>query len=189
MKSKLGLAGMLACALTTWAVVAAGEGPAAKPCCVDEAAVLAGEKKPAAEPFDILKSLVGKWVDGGPEATDKATVKSEFRVTAGGSVLIETMMPGTKMEMINMYTRDGDDIFLVHYCAIGNQPRMKLVSHDNGVLKFEVVSVGNLKSEDAPYMSGLELTIAGGNIVQNWSNTVKGKVESHASFQLARKAD
>jgi hypothetical protein len=46
--------------------------------------------------------------------------------SAGGSVVMETMMAGTDYEMINMYHLDGDDLVLTHYCAGGNQPTMRL---------------------------------------------------------------
>ena len=48
-----------------------------------------------------------------------------IRVTAAGSAVHETLFPGQAHEMISMYYLDGADLVMTHYCALGNQPRMK----------------------------------------------------------------
>ena len=50
----------------------------------------------------------------------------DFKISAAGTVVMETMGPGSEHEMINMYHLDGDDLVLTHYCAGGNQPTMRL---------------------------------------------------------------
>jgi len=82
--------------------------------------------KPAPHPgLERLKKLAGTWVaadkDGKP--TDK--IVSVVKVTAAGSAVHETLFPGSPMEMISVYHRDGADLVMTHYCALGNQPRMK----------------------------------------------------------------
>lgn len=109
----------------------------------------------------------------------------EFRVTATGSAVVETMFPGTPHEMTNMYSMDGADLYMVHYCGLGNQPRMKLISND-GSLKFVAVSVANKPDPDSQYMHSLELTIGEGKLKETWGHMDKGKVESHATFELGR---
>ena len=52
-------------------------------------------------------------------------VVSTYRVTAAGSAVMEVLFPGTDHEMVTVYHQDGDDLILTHYCAAGNQPRMK----------------------------------------------------------------
>ena len=73
--------------------------------------------------FDRLKTLEGTWNlpehDGHPAST------VTYRLTGKGSALMETMMPGTDHEMISMYHLDHDDLILTHFCAAGNQPRLK----------------------------------------------------------------
>lgn len=83
--------------------------------------------------LDQLKSLEGTWTGsaaGEGEAEAKAEGMAEvvhrFEVSAGGTVVMETMSPDSAFEMINMYHVDGDDLVLTHYCAGGNQPRMRL---------------------------------------------------------------
>lgn len=87
----------------------------------------------AASVFEHLKSLEGTWT-GTPEGKGEAEAEAEampdtvheFEVSAGGTVVMETMAPDSDHEMINMYHVDGDDLVLTHYCAGGNQPQMRL---------------------------------------------------------------
>ena len=73
----------------------------------------------------------GKWDGGssahlrpGPLAAGDQVV-SVIKVTAGGSVVHETLFPGQPHEMVSVYTVDGPDLIMTHYCVLGNQPRMK----------------------------------------------------------------
>lgn len=75
--------------------------------------------------LEKLKKLAGTWVaaDKDGKATDQ--VVSVIRVTAAGSTVHETLFPGQPMEMISLYHLDKGELVMTHYCALGNQPRMK----------------------------------------------------------------
>ena len=78
---------------------------------------------PALERF---RALAGEWVaaeDG--EMVTKGDLVARYRVTAGGSAVIETLFPGTPHEMVTVYHGDGQDLVLTHYCLEGNQPKMR----------------------------------------------------------------
>jgi len=87
------------------------------------------DDKPVAKPtnagFEKLKKLEGTWMvaDKNGKATDE--VASIVKVTAGGSAIQETQFPGQPHEMLSVYTVDGNDLTMTHYCVLGNQPRMK----------------------------------------------------------------
>jgi len=49
-----------------------------------------------------------------------------YRLASGGSVVEETLFPGTPHEMISMYHVVDGELVLTHYCAMANQPRMRL---------------------------------------------------------------
>ena len=53
-------------------------------------------------------------------------VVSVFKLTGGGSAVQETIFPGAAHEMVSVYHADGKDVVMTHYCALGNQPKMKL---------------------------------------------------------------
>jgi len=85
---------------------------------------------PKAQPphpaFEKLKGMAGTWVEADKDGKPTAKVVSVVKVTAGGSTVHETAFPGTDMEMVSVYHRDGADVVMTHYCMLGNQPRLKL---------------------------------------------------------------
>jgi hypothetical protein len=93
------------------------------------AAGVCGEDKPAKSSADAnmerLKKLAGTWVLADKDGKPTGQIVSVVKVTAAGSAVEETLYPGQAMEMVSIYHRDGADLVMTHYCALGNQPRMK----------------------------------------------------------------
>ncbi|MGZ5476121.1 MAG: hypothetical protein ACXW29_07070 [Thermoanaerobaculia bacterium] len=93
----------------------------------------------ATEAFARLKSLAGKW-EGRVMTPDGPPATVDYRLSGGGTVVIETLFPGSPHEMITMYTVDGNHLIASHYCIMGNQPTMKLdlaaSTADNLVFSF-----------------------------------------------------
>ena len=87
-------------------------------------------------PFDQLKKLQGEWIDLDGVVGPKGAVLATYRLTGGGTAVIETMFPGSNHEMTTVYHRDGKDIALTHYCSGGTQPRMRASSPSGNVLTF-----------------------------------------------------
>ena len=146
----------------------------------------AGDKEVARNTaWEALKTLEGTWAMNHP-GPDGKIGELVFKSTGNGSVVTETMFPGSKHEMVNMYHMDNDRLIMTHYCAMGVQPRMKLVGHENGVLKFEFVDITNAKPNEG-YMSGLEMTINGEQLIEKWSYTKDGKVGEATEFELTKK--
>ena len=85
----------------------------------------AGEKAGSQPALERMKKLAGTWVAVGEDGKPTEQVVSVIKVTAAGSAVHETLFPGQPHEMVSVYTRDGDDQMMTHYCALGNQPRMK----------------------------------------------------------------
>ena len=82
-----------------------------------------GAKAPG---LDHIKKLVGNWVAADKDGKPTDQVVSVFKLTGAGSAVHETIMPGTGHEMVSVYHVDGKDVVMTHYCALGNQPKMKL---------------------------------------------------------------
>ena len=85
--------------------------------------------------FEAMKKLNGRWEAVTP--MEGMSPVCEFKVIAGGSTIVETMFPGSTHEMINTYTINGDSIVATHYCALGNQPHMKLVGGSDTDFLFD----------------------------------------------------
>ena len=62
--------------------------------------------------------------------------------------------------MVSVYTADGPDLAMTHYCMLGNQPRMKANSKSLAAnkLNFEFVGGGNLDPKKDKHMHGATLT-------------------------------
>jgi hypothetical protein len=164
-------------ALTVMALLAA---PAAR----------AGEgKSAAAERLEKLKALAGTWTGKagptGAAATQDTTVT--WKVTGGGSAVVETIDPGTPHEMITVYHLDGPNLVLTHYCAAGNQPTMRAAtSGDPRTIAFDFVSGTNMKSADM-HMHSARITFAGEDRIDTeWTSWQGGKPAHAMKFVLAR---
>lgn len=97
----------------------------------------------AAEAFRSLSGLVGRW-EG--QFADGRTHSVTYRLTAGGTVLVETWTLGPDRESMTLYHRDGDRLLATHYCPQGNQPRLVLVdAGDPEKLSFTFLDGTNLQ--------------------------------------------
>ncbi len=135
--------------------------------------------------IDRVKSLAGTWdcdVDG-----QKSTCV--YQVSSNGSAVREVMFPGSGHEMTNMYTMDGPDLLVTHYCGVGNQPHMKAAAGDPNRIEFKCCGVSNLTSPGQMYMGGLTITfIDADHVRQDWKSFEGGKPGKHmASFELVRR--
>ena len=133
-----------------------------------------GDAKPTTNAaFEKLKGLAGTWSANMIEKDGELTTV-EYRVTAGGSVVMETMFAGQPHEMINMYSVDGDALIATHYCSGQNQPVLKLnaakSTADQLVFDFLKVTGTNTKS----YINGVQLNFSkDGKVEEVWSSTEK----------------
>lgn len=95
--------------------------------------------------FERMKKLVGTWVAADEEGKPTDQVVSVIRLTAAGSAIHETLFPGQDHEMVSVYTADGSDVVMTHYCMLGNQPQMKATTKSLGdQLHFEFAGGTNL---------------------------------------------
>ena len=76
-----------------------------------------------------MKALEGNWTvtEKTTEGISKTTT-IQYKITSGGTAVTETIDPGTSHEMITVYHDKAGKLTLNHYCMLGNQPEMELVS-------------------------------------------------------------
>jgi hypothetical protein len=153
-------------------------------------ASLAAHAQSGAQPsFDSIKALAGNW-EGKGQMSDPVQVS--FRVTSGGTAVMSEIvshMNGKAEDMITMFNMDGDRLLLTHYCAAGNQPRMKAsASADGKTLTFDFIDATNLSSSDAPHMHRVVFNFIDGNHhTEEWHFAVGGK-EMVETFDLQKKS-
>ena len=147
-----------------------------------------GSAHPALE---RLKKLAGEWVALDDKGRPTHQVVSVFQVTAGGSAVHETIFPGAPHEMVSVYHADGKDLVLTHYCAIGNQPRMRLdPTGTPNELKFVFAGGTNLDPAKDMHMHEGSITLIDDDHIEwTWCGYNNGKpADDHkVSMKLARK--
>jgi hypothetical protein len=142
--------------------------------------------------FARLKDLTGTWkndVSGHGEEHRSSDNKVNYRLTGAGSALVETDFPGTDHEMISVYHLDGADLRLTHYCAAGNQPRLKLdrahSTKDKLVFVFDGGS--NLDPAKDMHIHGMTMVFEkDGKIDNAWEGYTNGKSTGFTHFKLSR---
>lgn len=141
------------------------------------------EKKPHPG-LERLKKLVGTW-EAETKEMGKTTVT--YRLIAGGSTVMETIMPGTDHEMVTMYHMDGEDLVLTHYCVIGNQPRMKAAKDSKeGTIDFKCGG-GTLKCAAETHMHSAFFTFKEDDrFTAEWSLMKDGKIDHSMKFEYVR---
>ena len=115
------------------------------------AAAFAVDEKTAPSPvFERLKTLVGDW-----EAKDKQgnVITNSYRLTSGGSVLMQTTVVPHEGEMVTMFHRDGQAVIGTHYCIARNQPRYTIEpGGDPKVLNLKFKDATNLATPQSGHM-------------------------------------
>lgn len=128
--------------------------------------------------LERLKPLVGNW-----ETTLRGQkVRTTFSMHAGGSALVEDLMPDSEA-MVNVIHADGDNLLFTHYCGGGNQPRYRATKFEGNSIAFSFLDGTNI-GED--YMSGVTLTLKDSDhLVETWKDMSHGK-ETTFAFEFTR---
>ena len=148
-----------------------------------------GEYK-GSKDFERLKQILGVWegTTSMDEDREDQKVTVEYKLTSGGSAIVETLFPGTPHEMVSVYyDRDGS-LAMTHYCMLGNHPQMALKRVDDKNMTFELTNNSHIKVETEPHMHGMTIAfVDDNNIVESWKYYENGKTKETAIFRLTRK--
>lgn len=143
---------------------------------------------PAAARFDQLKRLVGEWQGTAKHGTSEFQTTVSYKLTSGGKTLMETQFGGTDHEMVTMYHLDGDNLVLTHYCAAGNQPRMKAEPGTAEKIVFKFLDGTNLDPAKDMHMHDATIVLVDDDHIQSeWVSFAKGKAIGSAKFDMKRK--
>lgn len=139
-------------------------------------------------PFERVKELVGTW-QGNKQALDgQETITVEYALTSRGTAVIERMFPGTPKEMVSIYAQDGHEIVMTHYCALGNQPRMRTGSPVTGnSLILSYIDGTGMRSLQDKHMHELTLTFVDDRHMKHeWTIFEHGRKQVTHTFAFAR---
>jgi hypothetical protein len=139
--------------------------------------------------FEQMKKLVGKW-SGKASHGDGKTVDTSvtYKLTGAGATLMETLFCESPHEMVTMYHLDGDKLLLTHYCAAGNQPRMKAQPSDNPkIIVFKFLDGTNLDAGRDFHMHNAEIQFLSDDHIRTmWVSYKDGQPAGKALFDLKR---
>jgi hypothetical protein len=148
-----------------------------------------GAKNEEPNKFDLMKRLVGEWMQVGDDGKPTDVMVLRSRLTAGGSAILEEIFPDTEHEMVTVYHADGDQVLLTHFCMLGNAPRMKLQQDSTKeVWKFTCDGQGsNMVETDMHMHQGILTWKDEDHFVSSWSTLANGEVGEPVTFSLVRK--
>ena len=137
--------------------------------------------------FERMKELVGAWDGTSNMSKEGAKVRIEYRLSSGGSSVVETLFPGTPHEMVSVYFDNKGQLTMTHYCALRNQPRMKLQKADAQNMSFMFTGGTNIDPKKDIYMRSLTITFVDKNhIIEKWTSFEAGKEKEISVFELSR---
>jgi hypothetical protein len=125
--------------------------------------------------LETMKKLAGTWLLVDKDGKPTTEIASIIKVTAGGTVVHETLFPGQPHEMVSVYVADGSDLIMTHYCVLGNQPRMKAdpKSPANQIV-WRFVGGTNLDPKKDKHMHEATMTLVDENHIEvngiGWEN-------------------
>lgn len=150
------------------------------------------QQSKAAAALARLRSLAGAWDVEAEISKEKVENKDNhpviYRVIASDSAVVETLLPGSPMEMETIFHLDGERLICTHYCAAGNQPRMVASTITPEVLEFTFLDATNLANPQAMHMGKLHMEFKDkDHMVNTWTSYENGKETDHAVFKLTRR--
>ena len=104
---------------------------------------------------ELQRALVGTWK---ATAQDNRTFLRAYRLVSNGTALVETFTSSASgKETLSVYHRDGGTLMLTHYCAQGNQARLKAVTATRTKVVFTFLDATSVAAEQDVMQ---ELTLA-----------------------------
>ena len=94
----------------------------------------------------LTHALLGTWTMA---TKSGAPFIVSYKLISNGSALVEDWGVGSSHETESVFHPDHVDIVLTHYCAQGNQPRLRAVRATGDTFVFRVVDVTNRASDQA----------------------------------------
>lgn len=138
--------------------------------------------------FERMKQLVGTWEGTTDMDKEGKKVRVEYRLTSGGSALVETLFPGEAEEMVSVYHDRKGKLAMTHYCMLRNQPLMTLKKADPQTIELVFARKGNsIDPAREKHMHAVRIEFTDNDhIIQKWTTYEKGKDKGGVTIKLTR---
>ena len=138
--------------------------------------------------LERIKQLAGRWEGTSQETGKEAQPASvEYKVTSGGSAVVETLFPGTPHEMVSVYHDERGKVAMTHYCMLGNHPELALTKASDKELDFSLGEDSDIDSAKEQHMHALALMQSDSDhLSQVWTCYEDGKASKQITISLSR---
>lgn len=134
--------------------------------------------------FERLAALEGDWVGAGPPDTP-GPMTVNYRVTGGGSAVVETLFVGTPDEMVTVFAVEDGELVLTHYCSLGNQPRMRAQPMQGDVLDFHFIGGANIDPAIDMHLHDARFEfVSNDELITQWTGWSGGRPDAEHAASL-----
>jgi hypothetical protein len=110
--------------------------------------------------FKKLQSTAGSWKPVDPKSASQTAFRISYKSISRNSALVETFGNPAGAVTETVYHLDGDSLMATHYCAQGNQPRLRLQKDSTAnMLHFAFFDATNLKNETDSHLVEMRFTL------------------------------
>ncbi len=103
--------------------------------------------------FNGLEAIEGNWKLVKATSEQEQNFRLRYHFIARNSALVEVYGDPAKQTTETIFHRDGAELLATHYCARGNQPRLKAsAQQDTKRLQFNFLDITNLNNKKDPHM-------------------------------------
>ena len=133
--------------------------------------------------FERLKSLVGTWRGAW---SDGRSVGLTYRLSAGGTVVVENWALSPTRESLTLYHMDKGALLATHYCPQGNQPRLRLTDVAADRMSFVFRDVTDLEPPTESHQHAFSLRFDGPNRIARRETYRSGKTDETDTVAFQR---
>lgn len=138
-----------------------------------------GHKKPyvGLKAFERMKQLEGNWEGSMQMGEQTMKMKASYKLTSGGSTLVETTHEGAPHEMVSVYhDNKKKKMVMTHYCSEQNQPKLILAAMDNNKLSLDLASDSDIDVANEKHIHSVVFHFNGADkMTQTWTSYAAGK--------------
>jgi len=140
------------------------------------------------EAFERMKKLVGSWEAHMKMGEQTMSMKASYKLTSGGSVLIETTHEGTPHEMVSVYhDNKKKELVMTHYCAEHNQPKLILKGINNDKLTMDLSPDSDIDPAKETHIHSVSIQFDGDDKMNHeWTSHKNGKKDMVVNMAFNR---
>ncbi|GGY84416.1 hypothetical protein GCM10011613_31680 [Cellvibrio zantedeschiae] len=116
------------------------------------------QAQPASGNFSGLENIVGMWKLTEPASEQEKNFRLNYHFISRDSALVEVYGDPARQTTETIFHRDGEKLLGTHYCARGNQPRLKASKLVGNTIEFNFQDITNLKDKNDPHMVRMKYT-------------------------------